>query len=313
MSDLVPFSPQSLQAPKEKIDTLLRAFFADKDQLTLEAYQAALRQLQEFANEPTMDSLMSRLFSSHLQANLLVIEFKNSLLARLYAANSINLKLTAIRSLIDFANTFGIVPWSLKVTNVPAEKYRDTRGPEREAVFKMIDAAAAHPNKFIATRDTAMLWLMFGRGLRREEVRSIDLSDVDEKRKTVSVKRKKRSEKEALTVSVEIIAAIKQFVVHRGNIAGPLFCAFRGQKRLSGEAIWKIVVAASTKANVGHVYPHKLRHSAINEAFEATDDLRAIQQFSGHRDIKTLMIYDDHRRDAGGDISQKVSSGVKKK
>ena len=57
--------------------------------------------------------------------------------------------------------------------------------------------------------------------------------------------------------------------------------------------------------------PHGLRHSAITEALEATGgNIRAVARFSRHKNIQTLMIYDDNRQDLGGEIAKLIASGV---
>jgi integrase/recombinase XerC len=50
--------------------------------------------------------------------------------------------------------------------------------------------------------------------------------------------------------------------------------------------------------------PHGLRHQAITRALDLGRDLRDVAKFSRHRDVRTLMIYDDSRRDVGGDIAK---------
>ncbi|MBD0346521.1 MAG: tyrosine-type recombinase/integrase, partial [Coleofasciculus sp. Co-bin14] len=42
--------------------------------------------------------------------------------------------------------------------------------------------------------------------------------------------------------------------------------------------------------------PHRIRHSAITAALDATDgNVRKVQKLSRHRQLDTLMIYDDNR------------------
>jgi integrase/recombinase XerC len=50
--------------------------------------------------------------------------------------------------------------------------------------------------------------------------------------------------------------------------------------------------------------PHRLRHSSITAALDATGgDVRKVQKLSRHADLNTLMIYDDNRRDEQGELS----------
>ena len=58
------------------------------------------------------------------------------------------------------------------------------------------------------------------------------------------------------------------------------------------------------------VRPHGLRHTAITAALDLTGDLRAVQRFSRHRDVRVLTRYDDNRTDLGGKIAAAVASSV---
>ena len=57
------------------------------------------------------------------------------------------------------------------------------------------------------------------------------------------------------------------------------------------------------------VWPHGLRHAAITSALDLTGgDLRSVQRFSRHQDVRILTIYDDNRTDLGGEVARKVAS-----
>ncbi len=50
--------------------------------------------------------------------------------------------------------------------------------------------------------------------------------------------------------------------------------------------------------------PHRVRHSAITAALDATDgNVRKVQKLSRHRKLDTLMIYDDNRHKDQRDIT----------
>jgi integrase/recombinase XerC len=51
-----------------------------------------------------------------------------------------------------------------------------------------------------------------------------------------------------------------------------------------------------------------LRHEAITRALDRTHgDIRTVQRFSRHADPKTLLRYDDRRRDLAGDVARLVA------
>jgi integrase len=59
------------------------------------------------------------------------------------------------------------------------------------------------------------------------------------------------------------------------------------------------------------VWPHGLRHAAITEALDLTGgNVRAVQRFSRHRDVRVLERYDDNRKDLGGEVAKQVAASV---
>lgn len=75
--------------------------------------------------------------------------------------------------------------------------------------------------------------------------------------------------------------------------------------RLTGDGIRKIVVKLCTKAGIKKTMsPHRIRHSAITAALDATDgNVRKVQKLSRHRQLDTLMIYDDNRGKDQAEVS----------
>ncbi|MHB0970204.1 MAG: tyrosine-type recombinase/integrase [Thermoanaerobaculia bacterium] len=59
------------------------------------------------------------------------------------------------------------------------------------------------------------------------------------------------------------------------------------------------------------VRPHGLRHASITAALELTSgDVRSVARFSSHRSIQTVLIYDDARQDAAGEIAKLVAEAA---
>ncbi len=78
----------------------------------------------------------------------------------------------------------------------------------------------------------------------------------------------------------------------------------------SGDGICKMVVRHSENAGITKkMFPHRIRHSAITAALDATDgDVRKVQKLSRHRNLNTLMIYDDNRGRDQHDLTEMLDS-----
>ncbi len=310
---LVLASP-TIAAPLIGSDQMLAAFLAGRTPHTLAAYRRDLEDFRGFVGAETVEAAARMLVgSAHGQANGLALAYRAHMVERGLQAATVNRRLAALRSLVKVANVLGFIPWTLAVESVKAQPYRDTRGPGLPTYRLMLAAAAAqHPAK--AARDVALLRLLHDVGLRRGELVGLDMADVDMAGARLMILGKARSQREPVTIPPPTAAALAAWVALRGDAPGPLFASFdrsgKGTGRLTGDAVWRIVGALGEAAGA-KVRPHGLRHLAITSALDATrGDVRKVQRFSRHRDIRVLAVYDDNRTDMGGEVAGMVASLV---
>jgi integrase/recombinase XerC len=71
-----------------------------------------------------------------------------------------------------------------------------------------------------------------------------------------------------------------------------------------------MVVRHSKNAGIKkQMSPHRIRHSAITAALDATDgDVRKVQKLSRHKNLSTLMVYDDNRGRDQRDVTDLLDS-----
>jgi integrase/recombinase XerC len=308
----VPIPAAPRQEPVPAAARLVAAFLAGRNPRTIRAYRQDLADFAAFVGG-TPDAAADRLLGCGAgAANALALAYKGYLLRRGLAAATVNRRLAALRSLVKLARVLGLVSWSLEVEGVQAEAYRDTRGPGRTGFGRLV-AALDGRHDVKAVRDRALLHLLFDLALRRGEVVGLDLADFDAAAGTLAVLGKGRTAKVSLTLPAETRAALEAWVRLRGAEPGPLFRsldrAHKGDGRLSGTGLYLVVRDLGRRAGL-RVWPHGLRHAAITEALDLTGgDVRAVQKFSRHRDVRVLQRYDDCRRDLAGDVARKVAAG----
>jgi len=162
-------------------------------------------------------------------------------------------------------------------------------------------------------RDRALLRCLYDLGLRRAEVLNLDLEDLDRDAGTVAILGKGRTSKVKLTFPPETKKALEAWI-GVGAAPGPLFCSMNrthpGKGRLTAIGLYGVVRELGRKLGM-KVWPHGLRHAAITEALDLTGgNVRAVQRFSRHRDVRVLERYDDNRRDLGGEVAKQVAASV---
>jgi integrase/recombinase XerC len=283
--------------------------------VTANTRRAYARDLDDFAAwlcAPDAAAGASRLLTANAGgANDLVLRWKIALEASGAAPATVARKLAAVRSLVSAARLTGMVGWEIEVRSPRVRSYRDTAGPGVDGVRRLLAAARGNGPK--ARRDRAILHLLFDLALRRGEVVTLDMEHLDLEGGCIWIKGKGRAEREKLTLPASTRHALEDWLTARGGAPGPLFLnvdrARKGSGRLTPQSVYRIVRSLGRKAGLADVRPHGLRHAAITEALEH-HDLRTVARYSRHRNIQTLVIYDDNRQDLGGVVAADVAASV---
>lgn len=307
MDALIASNPTALtESPR-----LVQIFLSGKSGRTLRAYSLDLQDFSDFVGADTVDQAAAILLGrGHGPANELALAWRSDLLERGLSPATVNRRLAALRSLVKLARTLGMVPFSLELPGVQGQAYRDTRGPGREGFRRLLDQTS---NTAKGLRDRLILRLLWDLALRREEVVSLDRDHVDLDAGTVSILGKGRRERETLTLPASTQTALEDWLKVRGDEQGPLVYNLDRRtkgRRLTGAGLYHVVRTLGNGAGV-KVRPHGIRHAAITEALEATQgNVRMVQRFSRHRDVRTLSAYDDNRQDLGGNVAALVAASA---
>lgn len=309
---LVPMTPAPMERAN-KAAALVASFLAGRNERTLRAYRNDLKDFRAYLKAGDVDEAARILLSrGHGEANALVLAYRADMVARKLQAATVNRRLAAVRSLVKLARTLGMVPWSVEVENLKAQAYRDTRGPGRQGFRRLMEEAGSRTDSK-ALRDRAVLRLLHDLALRRAEVVALDMEDVDLESGSVTILGKGRTQKERLSLPEPTKAALASWIDARGTAPGPLFLNFdragKGE-RLTGTGLYLVVRDLGRKAGLT-VRPHGLRHAGITEALDLTNgNIRAVQRYSRHRDMRILNLYDDNRTDLGGDVARLVAANA---
>lgn len=311
-SNLVPLLPRNKLAPSSGYNTLLDDWLArTRSPHTKRMYLSNITAFFQFIGyQLTPDILAQFLLLDSHQAFELVSQYHGLLVSHSLAPATINQKLAAIKSLVNYASQAGKCYYTL--TNIKAEKltpYRDTKGIPKEQFKLMLDAVDTSTIKGL--RDRSILLLLWGNALRRSEVVNCDVKDYSPSNKELIITGKgKIGQPETISLGNGAISAIDEWLKKRGSYTprDPLFCAVhKGYwgNRLHTHSVYKLVQKYALIAGIDKVMsPHRIRHSAITEGLNLTNgDVRKVQKLSRHSNLNTLMIYDDNRQNLQGEVT----------
>jgi len=173
---------------------------------------------------------------------------------------------------------------------------RAPRSLPKALTVAQVDALLDLPSREtpLGWRDSAMLELLYGAGLRISELTQLDVDDIDAVERLVRVLGK--GEKQRIVPYGEPAAdALDQWLVRGRHQMLPanaaVFVNLRGG-RLTRQGVWKMVHRYAQKAGIdAAVSPHTLRHSFATHLLDGGADVRIVQELLGHASIATTQIY----------------------
>lgn len=314
--DLVPLAdPKPIATRLEPPVDLLSMALAGLMPQSKIGYTKDLNALARFLSVESAAATIARLYQlTQAQANAMVAAWVESMVADGLSPATVRRRVAAVARVYQVGRRFGLSEATPEARLPRSEPLRDTSGPgkrgwERMLAFAVAEAGTGKPR---ATRDLAIALLLHDRGLRRGELANLDWpSDFDAARPAVAVLGKGKSEKVWLTISRRSADAVSAWASTRGDWEGPLFTrvdpAAKSPDRLTGQGVNELVRRLARRAGLPRaVRAHGLRHQAVTEALDQGWKVRDVMAFSRHVDPRTVMLYDDRRRDVGGEISRSL-------
>jgi hypothetical protein len=155
----------------------------------------------------------------------------------------------------------------------------------------------------LGIRDAAIISILFGSGLRREEITKLNLDDYDSEDAKLVV-RGKRSKQRIAYLGDGAVAALTGWLQIRGDDTGPLFFSvkrgghLRDGRRLSPQSIYYLLKTRAERAGVKPFTPHDLRRSFVSRLLEAGVDIAIVAKMAGHSNIQTTARYDRRPEEA---------------
>jgi integrase/recombinase XerC len=254
---------------------------------TLENYQRDLASLQRYCEEQSRHSA-EQLVEADIR------QWVSQLHRRGLAGSSIQRSLSAARSFFNYLGREQGRPRN------PAASVQAPRKPRK--LPKTLDADQVNKylsfseDSVIARRDRAIAELFYSSGLRLAELVAVDINDLDQHSKllTVTGKGNKTRTVPVGKIALEAIVRWLQVRPHTAadaDSAAALFTSNRGQ-RISVRSIQARLKLQGRKSGMHQdVHPHMLRHSFASHMLESSGDLRAVQEMLGHANISTTQIY----------------------
>ncbi|HEY0798352.1 MAG TPA: site-specific tyrosine recombinase/integron integrase [Candidatus Baltobacteraceae bacterium] len=211
---------------------------------------------------------------------------------RAYKAAAVRRKLVSLRGFFAYLRAEKLRADNPALDVKPPKAGKRLPVVMREAeVSKLLATQIAGRTDFQRLRDRAILELLYASGLRRAEIASLNLQDVDLERRVLRVIGK--GDKERVTLFNQAAAdAMRAYLALRPRTADEAFFLGRYGRRLGPRQVWAIFKVFADLSGIStHATPHVMRHSFATHLLENGADLMMIKELLGHESLATTGIY----------------------
>jgi len=140
-------------------------------------------------------------------------------------------------------------------------------------------------------RDRLIILLLYGCGLRTNELCSLNITDINRERHELVVLKSKGERPRSIPIPEALYTELLAYLLDCGK-RGPLFkTSFRGS-RIRASDVCEVVTVTTTRAGLrSDVTPRTLRHSFATHLMDRGVDLAVIASLMGHRSPQETGVY----------------------
>ncbi|HRH98495.1 MAG TPA: tyrosine-type recombinase/integrase [Prosthecobacter sp.] len=249
-----------------------------------------------------------------------LIAWRKQLETRTLEASTVRRKLSAVASLFDYLCECNAVPFNpADGVKRPNQGTNEGKSPALgDAEAKALLEAPA-PDTLKGLRDRAILSILLFHGLRRAELCSLAVGDLQSRRGVLHFRVHGKGGKiRFLPVHPHSLQRISEYLEHAGHGDKPGSALFRPIKNssgsldeaLTGHGVYKDVVRKYARVlglDPSAVCVHGLRATAATNALDHEADIAKVQEWLGHASIATTRLYDRRKTKPEDSPTFKVS------
>lgn len=203
---------------------------------------------------------------------------------------------SALRVWLKFLGRRGYLreqDWSEAVPKAPFRRYRRRHVPGHRQVMALFSRLRLETAEDLCLR--AVLEMAYGSALRASELVGLDLGDVDLADNTLQVNKAKNRWQRRVPMTRATAHFLERYLrevrpVRHGEFSGTALWLDEKGRRLDrhwpSDALKEVLLPEETPFTL-----HCLRHACATRLLEGGADLRSVQVFLGHREIRSTQIY----------------------
>ena len=223
-----------------------------------------------------------------------------SALEKKYAPASVNQMLCALRRVLKEALRLDLIDSQDYSKAVDIKSIKQSGKPRGRALSPQEIAAlmtSCSGNSSVDVRDTALIAILRGGGIRRAEAVNLDSADFNLSTGALEIREGKGKKDRTVYLPESAHALVEKWLNLRGEEPGPLLFPIRkgGEiqfRRMTDDGVLKILQRRAQLAGVDSFSPHDFRRTFCSDLLDAGVDIVTVQKLAGHASPVTTAKYD---------------------
>jgi integrase/recombinase XerC len=258
---------------------------------TIKAYTKDLGQFITYLNAFYEGLPIDRAKHTHIRSWMV------ELVGNEVTSKSINRKLSSLRTYYKYMKRGGFIDYDPMLKILPPKNGKKLPAIIQEkSLDNLLKLNDERPNTYAAHRDALIIELLYTSGLRRSELISVLVTDIDFSNKWIKVLGKGAKERilpisDAMLDSLLDYLQIRQDQFEEIDIDQSLFLTDKG-KPLYPKFVYNLVHRHISKVSTAKKRsPHILRHSFATHMMNNGADLNAVKELLGHSSLAATQVY----------------------
>lgn len=177
----------------------------------------------------------------------------------------------------------------------PSPVYQDRKYLKKEEIEKIITAIHTHHNNniLLLKRNVVLLHLLLFCGLRKGELMSLQVRDIDFERRSVTIRgdTSKSGKTREIPLHSSVMMYLKDYFSARKTYTTPyVIVSSNRDEKLTDNGLKHLIDKLKLNSGVSfHV--HQLRHTFAINFLKTSNNIAKLKQLLGHKNISMTMIY----------------------
>ncbi len=278
----------------KQIQTKFEAYLLTEQRVSTNTFFSYKRDINQFIEFLEKNNIfLEKLTGDELK------QFVHHLYGLKLSARSIARKISTLKTFFSYLSSHFDIKNNTKELHIPKIEKRLPTYLTQEEITRIL-VYSEKDRSPLGIRNSMMIYLLYGSGMRVSELVGIKISDIHFDTRFISIEGKGGKQR-MIPLPQSVMTLLNNYIQMQTSTISTftknsvyLFPIYYGKKvkPISRQSCWVILKKICENTGIKRaISPHQLRHSFATHMLEKGVDLRSLQVLLGHEEITTVEVY----------------------